>query len=153
MEQVRRPRHELAHHPVGFAVSGEDDVVAEVPVAVTAGPAPLAGYRRIDRDPFPAPRAVRDLARTLVPRYQRPGDLGVADGAFGVPVQVRAADANRGNPHEALTSCCFGRRLLPDPQVRRPVKPRRSHALTLSLRTTPSTGPSRTGRAAEDQRE
>jgi hypothetical protein len=109
-------------------VSGEDDVVAEVPVAVTAGPAPLAGYRRIDRDPFPAPRAVRDLTRTLVPRNQRPGDLGVTDGAFGVPVQVRAADANRSNPHEALASRCFGRRLLPDPQVRSPVKSRRLHA-------------------------
>src|SRR5450756_2095580 len=128
MQQVRRPRHELAHHPVGLAVSGEDDAVAEVPVAVTAGPAPLAGYRRIDRDPFPAPRAVRDHARTLVPRHQGPGDLGVADGAFGVPVQVRTADANRGNPHEALASCCFRRRLLPDPQVRGPVKSRRSHA-------------------------
>src|SRR6202043_2138055 len=107
---------------------GEDDVVAEVPVAVTAGPAPLAGYRGIDRDPFPAPRAVRDLARTLVPRHQRPGDLGVADGALGVPVQVRAADANRSDPHQALARRCFGRRLLPDPQVRGPVKSRRSHA-------------------------
>ena len=109
-------------------MSGEDDVGAEVPVAVTAGPAPLARYRRIDRDPFPAPRAVRDHARTLVPRHQRPGELGVADAAFGVPVQVRAADANRGNPHEALASGCFGHRLLPDPQIRSPVKSRRSHA-------------------------
>ena len=48
-------------------------VIAEVPVAVTAGPALLARYGRIDRDPHPLPRAVRDLTRTLMSWDKRPG--------------------------------------------------------------------------------
>ena len=132
MQQARRPGHDLAEHAVGLAVAGEPDPVAQVPVAVPAGPARLVRDRRVDRHPLAAPRPVRDHPRALVAEHQRMREPGVADRALVPPVQVRAADADRGDPHQAHPRPRLRLGLVRHPQVAHRVQSRRAHPFLLS---------------------
>src|SRR6185436_7608269 len=79
--------------------------------------------RRVDRDTDAVERATLDDAGQLVPADERAGDLGVADAALGVPVQVRSADPHGGDPHEALSLGRHRHRIVGEAQVVRPVEP------------------------------
>ena len=130
VQQVCRPGHELTHHAVGLAVPGEPDPVAQVRVAVPARPAGPAGDGRIDGDPLAAPRPLGDHSRPLVPEHQRVREGGVADRALVPPVQVRAADPDRGDPHQAHPLARPGHWLIAHPQVAGRVESRRSHRIS-----------------------
>ena len=112
----------------------EDDVAKDrLFVAVTACWMVRAGGNRRHRS-RPVPRAAGrpPSCRTLAPRYERLGTI-LARTAGWRPRLRRisrsgATDANRSNPHEALTSRRSRRLLVPDPQVPRPVNRAARHA-------------------------
>src|SRR5204863_9175809 len=105
----------------------EGDAGAKVAVAVTAGPAGTAPDGRVDRHPLTAPGAVLDHAGGLVAEDHRGRQGRVTDAALVPPVQVRAADADRGHPHQAHSGPGLRYRLLGQPDIARSVQPRGLH--------------------------
>ncbi len=65
----------------------------------------------------PARGAVDDDAAELVAEHERTLEPGVADRALPVPMQIRAAQADRGHPQEHLVRAARGHRLGADAEV------------------------------------
>src|SRR5437764_1111335 len=95
--------------------------------AAAPRPAGAAPDRRVDRDPVAPPGAVLDHAGGLVAEHHRGRQGRVADLTLVPPVQVRAADADRGHPHQAHPRPGLRYRLLGQPDIARPVQPRGLH--------------------------
>ena len=83
-----------------------------------------AVQRGIDRDPHAVERAALDHAGELVADHERVRELGVADAALLEPVQVRAADPDGLDPHQALLRPRRWHGLLGEAQVAGPVEAR-----------------------------
>jgi hypothetical protein len=118
-----RPGEVALEASVAGGVAGEDEFPAQVRVAALAQVAAVARDGRVDRDADAVERAALDDAGHLVPADERAGDLGVADAALLVPVQVRPADPDRGDPHQALALGHLRHRILGQTQVVRAVEP------------------------------
>jgi len=114
--------------PFLAAVARELDARAEIAVAVAAGPAGAAPDGRVDRHQLTVPGAALDHAGGFVAEHQRPGQGRITDPALAPPVQVRAADADGGHPHQAHPPAGFRHRLVFQPEIPDRVQPRRLHA-------------------------
>ena len=148
VQEMVRPGHELTHGPVLAAVARELDAGAEIAVAVAAGPAGTARDGRVDRHPLAAPGTVLDHAGGFVAEHQRGRQGRIADLALVPPVQVRAADADRGHPDQARPRPGLRDRLLAQPDIARSVQPRGLHARPVpswSPRLRPSSVPASVG--------
>jgi hypothetical protein len=80
---------------------------------------------------------VHDDAGELVAEHQRLVQPSVADARLGVPVQVRAAQADRGDPHEAHPVADDRIRSAVQPQIPGAVQARDPHQRTLSAHQPP----------------
>ena len=83
-------------------MTGEPHSFAQVFQAAAAFAAVSAGNGRVEPDGLALHRAGRDDARHLVAEHQGPLERGVADRTLAEPVDVRAADADAGDPDQAL---------------------------------------------------
>jgi hypothetical protein len=129
MQRLGRPAQVLAQPAVAAPVTREDDVGAEVLMALQAALAVPAVQCGVDGDAAAVERAALDHARELVADDQRVCELRVADPALVVPMQVRAADPHGLHAHQALPRAGRRPRLVGDAQVAHPVQPRdRTHA-------------------------
>ena len=122
-----RPGQELAHGAVLAAVPGEPDVQAQVPVAVPARAAGPVRDGRVDGHPLALLWPVGDDAGRLVAQHQGAAQGRVADAALAPPVQVGSADADRGDPDQAVTRAGDRDRFLSEPKVTYRMQPCRSH--------------------------
>ena len=122
-ERALGPRHPLAQAPVVGAVPREAHRLAEVGMAVAAERAGLARDGRVDRDP---PSVLRD-PRELVAEHERSREPRLADPALAEPVQVGAAEADRGDAHERLAVARLRALFLVQAQVARRVQAQRAH--------------------------
>jgi hypothetical protein len=129
VQAVGRPGQELPQAAVAGAVPGEDHVGAQVAVPVPAGLADAARDGRVDRDPDAVVRSAADHARHLVTQHERAGHHGVADPALGEPVQVGAADPDRGHLDQPVVGTRRFRPVLGvHPHVPGAVQPGHPHA-------------------------
>src|SRR6266568_2256344 len=136
MQQVRRPGQVLAHGSVLAPMTRETDANAEIAITIAAGPARAAPDRRVDRHPLTAPGSVLDHAGRFMAEHQRFREGGVADAGLSPPVQVRAADADRGDPHQARPWSWHRHRLISQPEIAGAVQPCGLHSpLTLDQGT------------------
>src|ERR1700759_2956018 len=101
-------------------------------------PRTSGGGGRAEAPPRPPERAGRDHPGRFVAEHQRMGQLGVTDGAFAEPVQVRAAQTDRGDLAQGLARPRVGYRLVPDPDVTYPVQPRCLHAAQATRAAAPA---------------
>jgi hypothetical protein len=127
VQELVRPGHELPHGAVLLPVPGEPDVQAQVVVALAAEPAGPVRDSRVDGHPLTAPVAFLDHARRFVAQDQRVIQGRVADPALVPPVQVRAADADGRDPHQALSRPGNRHRLVGQAQVCDRVQPGNPH--------------------------
>jgi hypothetical protein len=117
VQRLGRPAEVLAQAAVAVAVAGEDDVRAQVLVALEAARAVAAVQRGVDRDAAPVERAALDHAGELVADHERAGEPRVADPALLVPVQVGAAEADGLDVDEALVRARIAHGLVGKPDV------------------------------------
>ena len=95
VEQVDRPRHQLAHPSVDRTVTGEANLRAQMAEVAPACVTRAARDRRIDGDHLPVQRSTFDGSGDLVTEHQRSRQRTVADAALAEPVEVRSADPDR----------------------------------------------------------
>ena len=88
VQQLSRPRHQLAQPAVDRAVPGEIYRWAQVAVATAAGRAGAARDGRVDRHRSTGQRAVADHTGDLVTGDHRPRELHVTDASLLEPVQI-----------------------------------------------------------------
>jgi hypothetical protein len=79
-------------------VTGDAHRRTEVAVPCPARDALAARFCRVDGDPLARPRSVLDDADELVPEDERSIEARRADRRLLEPVQVRAAQPDRGGP-------------------------------------------------------
>ena len=122
------PYQLLPQPPVEVSVAGEAHGGAQVAVPGAALLAALAGDRGIDRHSAACVRAVERDPGELVTGHDRLPDRGIADAALEEPVQVRAADPDRGDCHPRPAGLWrrLGRLVL-QPEVARSVQPGGQH--------------------------
>ncbi len=123
----RGPGQQLAQRPVGHGVAQEPHPWAQVAAPGRARLARAAGDLRVEGNPLACPRSVDDHARRLVAEDQRPGEDGVADPGFVVPVQVGAADPHGRHPDQDLVRPRDGGRLVGQAEVADAVEAERPH--------------------------
>jgi hypothetical protein len=109
-------------------VSGETDAGTEVVMTAMAEIAPATRQCWINCDPLPMKRTAFDHAGELVAENERDGDGGISDPALAVPVQIRAAQADCLDAHEALAGSRSAHRLDGDAQVMAAVQARNYRA-------------------------
>jgi hypothetical protein len=98
-------------------VTEEADLRAEVAVAYPAVLTITACVGRLDDDALALARAGDDHAAELVPQDEGLVDDRLADAAVLVPVEVGAAEADRGDTHELLAGGGLGRWFVVDTDV------------------------------------
>jgi hypothetical protein len=108
-EELVRPDQAFLETTVKGLMAGEPDVRAEVGVPRTARLAPSARDRRIDRHSLSGVRPVQRHAGELVPRHHRRVDGDLAGTAFGVPVEIGAAQPDRRDGDGGPTRSWCGR--------------------------------------------
>jgi hypothetical protein len=117
MEQPAGPGHQRSERAVGRAEPGKPAIEAHVRVTAPTWLARPTSDSRITDDPFACPRAVDDDAAELVAEHERTLEPGVADRALAVPMQIRAAQADRRHSQEHLVRAAGGDRLRADPEI------------------------------------
>jgi hypothetical protein len=108
-EEVVRPEQAFLETTVEGLMAGEPHVRAEVGVPRAARLALSARDRRVDRHSLAGVRPVQRHAGELVPRHHRRLDGDLAGAAFGIPVEIGAAQPDRRDGDAGLTCSWCGR--------------------------------------------
>ena len=111
------PGHPRAKGAVGRAMAGESDGETQVRPTGEAWTARAAWIGGVDRDALARSWSTHDDRGEFVAEDQRSGQAGVADRRLLVPVQVRAAQADRADLEQHLTRGRLRGRLADDPDV------------------------------------
>jgi hypothetical protein len=115
-------------------VAEEAHVGTEVVVAHEAVLAPTTGVGRLDDDALALAGTGHDHASELVAQHERLVDDRLADTAVLVPVEVGAAQADRGDTYELLAGRGDGLGFLVDTDVFRAVQTKHFHVMKIARR-------------------
>jgi hypothetical protein len=85
------------------AVTGEDNIGAEIAIAAETRFAAPARQCRIHRHVLAVTRAALDNSGEFMSGHHRSDEPGVADAGFGEPVQVGSAQADGGDADQFLS--------------------------------------------------